>query len=99
MPVPFLPTARNTTVGGFAVFMVPACLGDLVSDCGCTTAGRYSLSGEIGGVRYGMSDFVRNTRRSFSPLPFLLRDDQGLIQTISFLHAVRSPQQSHGTPG
>lgn len=46
-------------------FMVPACLGDGVSDCGCTTAGRYSLSGEGVGEDLEFSDSVRNTRRFF----------------------------------
>lgn len=53
--------------GRFAVcFVVPACLGDRVSDCGCTTAGRYALSGEGVGGDMEFSDSVRNTRRFFS---------------------------------
>lgn len=66
--VPFLSPARTICGHVRSGFMVPACLGDGVSDCGCTTAGRYSLSGEGVGEDLEFSDSVRNTRRFFFSL-------------------------------
>lgn len=94
MPVSYSP-ARTICGQVRSGFVVPACLGDRVSDCGCTTAGRYALSGEGVGGDMEFSDFVRNTRRFFFPL----QDDQELIQTIPpFFMPLRSAQR-HGHTG